>query len=155
MDPSSPSKRSLPGDTESTRPRKIRRGTGSCWACKRRKVRCHYVSRSDRVCDGCKTRCIACVSQDYPEDSRKLDGNGQLHDRLSKVEALLDRLVNKVDESGDLDNVSTTLNDHSNVGANVSTQNSCLPLISLDSRRPGHGTTTTDCGILVSRHICC
>src|SRR5690242_11661581 len=37
--------------------RKVRKGTQSCWECKRRKVRCTFSEPAEEsVCDGCKRR---------------------------------------------------------------------------------------------------
>jgi hypothetical protein len=45
--------------------RKIRKGTQSCWECKRRKIRCTFVTPSAAVCDGCRSRGTPCVGQEY------------------------------------------------------------------------------------------
>ncbi|CAD0106611.1 unnamed protein product, partial [Aureobasidium uvarum] len=44
--------------------RKIRKGTQSCWECKRRKVRC--IS-TENICQNCRRRGTACISQDLPD----------------------------------------------------------------------------------------
>lgn len=46
--------------------RKVRKGTQSCWECKRRKVRC--VSTED-ICHNCRRRGTACISQELPDVS--------------------------------------------------------------------------------------
>ncbi|KAL4943062.1 hypothetical protein BDV06DRAFT_190770 [Aspergillus oleicola] len=48
--------------------RKIRKGTTSCWECKRRKVRCSLVDNQDRVCEACHRRGTQCVTQDLPDE---------------------------------------------------------------------------------------
>ncbi|TPX09898.1 uncharacterized protein E0L32_008920 [Thyridium curvatum] len=94
--------------------RKIRKGTRSCWACKRRKVRCdfddepftsdaHHDDATPAVCKGCRQRGTACVGQDFPEDSdpgsgflpsqAAVGGVRQVGDRLGRMEALVERLV--------------------------------------------------------------
>ncbi|PLB52198.1 hypothetical protein P170DRAFT_350071 [Aspergillus steynii IBT 23096] len=50
--------------------RKVRKGTQSCWECKRRKIRCTFVTPSESVCDGCRSRQVKCVGQ---ESEEKLD----------------------------------------------------------------------------------
>jgi hypothetical protein len=99
MDFCSPLKRSLPADIQSdpTR-RKCRKGTQSCWACKKRKVRCIFAS-TDAICDRCKIKNIACISQDFPDEPGSVNSNSPLHERLGRVEALIDRLARKVDIS--------------------------------------------------------
>ncbi|KAL6364284.1 hypothetical protein LRP88_02203 [Fusarium phalaenopsidis] len=49
--------------------RNIRKGTRSCWECKRRKARCTFENASDTVCIGCRRRGSTCVSQEYPEET--------------------------------------------------------------------------------------
>lgn len=46
--------------------RKIRKGTTSCWECKRRKVRCSLVDGPGGVCKACQRRGTKCLTQDYP-----------------------------------------------------------------------------------------
>lgn len=45
--------------------RKVRKGTKSCWECKRRKIRCTYVTPSASICDGCKSRRVDCIGQEF------------------------------------------------------------------------------------------
>ncbi|KAL4882949.1 hypothetical protein BJY04DRAFT_206615 [Aspergillus karnatakaensis] len=47
--------------------RKVRKGTQSCWECKRRKVRCIFASAEHAICNHCRRRGTACVSQDLPD----------------------------------------------------------------------------------------
>ena len=57
-------------DTERSPPlkrRKIRRGTQSCWECKRRKTRCTFVTPNGSVCDGCRSRRVECISQQFDD----------------------------------------------------------------------------------------
>lgn len=48
--------------------RRVRRGTQSCWECKRRKVRCTFVASSESACDGCKSRQVKCIGQQFYEE---------------------------------------------------------------------------------------
>lgn len=50
--------------------RKVRKGTRSCWECKRRKVRCSLSSSSDNAttCVACRRRRTPCVGQEFFED---------------------------------------------------------------------------------------
>lgn len=48
--------------------RKLRKGTHSCWECKRRKMRCIFVPPETATCNACRRRGSKCVSQDLPED---------------------------------------------------------------------------------------
>jgi len=50
--------------------RKVRKGTRSCWECKRRKMKCIVDSLvSDAACNGCRRRGSKCVSQEFPEET--------------------------------------------------------------------------------------
>jgi hypothetical protein len=48
--------------------RKLRKGTHSCWECKRRKMKCVLDPRAvaDGVCIGCRRRGTKCVGQEFP-----------------------------------------------------------------------------------------
>ncbi|OAA71258.1 C6 zinc finger domain containing protein [Cordyceps fumosorosea ARSEF 2679] len=55
--------------TRPVRRRKVRKGTQSCWECKRRKIRCTFASPGvHAVCDGCKSRGTRCVGQEYEDE---------------------------------------------------------------------------------------
>jgi hypothetical protein len=73
-----------------TERRKVRKGTRSCWECKRRKIRCIFASTDDAVCVSCQRRRAPCVSQEMPEDLAPAKrGNRHLGDRISRVEDLV------------------------------------------------------------------
>ncbi|RMZ39430.1 hypothetical protein CA14_003124 [Aspergillus flavus] len=49
--------------------RKVRKGTHSCWECKRRKMKCRFDPRVvSSSCNGCRRRGSRCISQEFPED---------------------------------------------------------------------------------------
>lgn len=49
--------------------RRLRKGTHSCWQCKKRKVKCIPDPLTDGgACDGCRRRGSRCVGQECPED---------------------------------------------------------------------------------------
>jgi hypothetical protein len=72
--------------------RKVRKGTRSCWECKRRKVRCSFASNSDEVCVPCRRRRTVCVSQELPEELGQNDAKQEQTDRIERMEALLKQL---------------------------------------------------------------
>ncbi|XWX00621.1 hypothetical protein V2A60_008642 [Cordyceps javanica] len=75
--------------------RKIRKGTQSCWECKRRKIRCTFASPADAVCDGCKSRQTRCVGQEYEDESRPAAAAAARKvDRLKRMESIVEDLVN-------------------------------------------------------------
>jgi hypothetical protein len=109
LDMSSNLKRSLPLDSQDEpRLRKCRKGTLSCWACKKRKVRCNYT-KGDTICGGCRIRNIACISQEFPDEPNNVNSNSPMSDRLGRVEALLDRVIQKVGLTDETDNSTTSL----------------------------------------------
>ncbi|RYP59903.1 hypothetical protein DL769_008345 [Monosporascus sp. CRB-8-3] len=78
--------------------RRIRKGTRSCWECKRRKVRCEFISPTDAVCDGCRHRGTDCVGQDYAEDfpPPPADRNHQMDDNVQMVERIVRDVLKSV-----------------------------------------------------------
>ncbi|KAH7009576.1 hypothetical protein EDB80DRAFT_838335, partial [Ilyonectria destructans] len=79
--------------------RKVRKGTRSCWECRRRKVRCGYTSPHDPLCTPCKTRGTKCHSQAFvneKEASHLSDGRERLAQRLQRLEDLMDNLVDRL-----------------------------------------------------------
>ncbi|KAL4738592.1 hypothetical protein BDV11DRAFT_134947 [Aspergillus similis] len=74
--------------------RKVRKGTRSCWECKRRKVRCIFASAEHAVCNNCRRRGTACVSQELHDTAGTSSGQSQVEARLGRVEDLVERLVN-------------------------------------------------------------
>jgi hypothetical protein len=81
--------------------RKVRKGTRSCWECKRRKIRCVFDCDADALCVGCQRRGTSCVSQEFPEEHAEGGGRvRQMGDRIVRVEALVEQLVKKVGGNG-------------------------------------------------------
>ncbi|KAF5656104.1 transcription factor [Fusarium sp. NRRL 25303] len=73
------------------RRKKLRKGTVSCWECKRRKAKCIF-SDDLGICDSCKRRGTDCVSQES-ERPPELGSNKHIVDRLGEVEALVQHLL--------------------------------------------------------------
>lgn len=78
-----------------TKRRKVRKGTQSCWECRRRKIRCTFTGSHEDTCDGCLRRGNACVSQEYPDVGNGEDVSNQIGARLGRVEGLLVQLIEK------------------------------------------------------------
>ncbi|KAK6512591.1 hypothetical protein TWF481_001475 [Arthrobotrys musiformis] len=83
--------------------RRIRKGTRSCWECKRKKIRCTFSRLADNICDTCKRRGLPCVGQEFPEGPQS--NRRQLGDRLGLVEELVSRLVNDTRSPDQQENV--------------------------------------------------
>ncbi|KAH8599298.1 hypothetical protein B0O99DRAFT_504454, partial [Bisporella sp. PMI_857] len=83
-----------PDELEPPRKR-VRKGTKSCWECKRRKIRCQLSTEDVPVCSGCRSRGTQCLSQEYPEQ-HDTSGVPNIGERLGRVELLLEKLVSKI-----------------------------------------------------------
>lgn len=77
----------------------IRKGTFSCWQCKRRKIRC-VRDTTKGPCNGCRRRKLTCVSQEFPEKSGE-GGDVQLRDKLTRLECLILDLGKKMARSNE------------------------------------------------------
>ncbi|KAI0533590.1 hypothetical protein GGR58DRAFT_506174 [Xylaria digitata] len=80
--------------------RKIRKGTHSCWECKRRKVRCTFASPFDAICVECRRRGTNCLGQEMPAEAAvqvpNESGHRQMSDRMVRVESMIEHLVRTV-----------------------------------------------------------
>lgn len=75
--------------------RKLRRGTTSCWECKRRKTKCHFEQGNSIACESCQRRGCKCVPQDL--DEKNLTGRGaqdrNLRAQVDHLETVVGHLV--------------------------------------------------------------
>ena len=78
----------------------VRKGTFSCWACKRRKTRCEFKDRSSSVCVSCQRRGTSCVGQEFSEPAEPIESpepaehsNGRVEERIVRVESLVSQLI--------------------------------------------------------------
>ncbi|KAL3461718.1 hypothetical protein BJX64DRAFT_300084 [Aspergillus heterothallicus] len=86
--------------TSTLRRKVVRKGTRSCWECRRRKVKC-LPSPGASICAGCRERGTECLSQEYAEDPSPdptVDGPA-LAQRVARVESLLETLVERISQS--------------------------------------------------------
>jgi hypothetical protein len=86
-----------PSSQSAASQRKIRKGTRSCWECKRRKIRCIFLAAGEATCVFCQRRRVPCIGQEIPESlALSQNGNHGLGDRMAKVEnAMKDLLAGK------------------------------------------------------------
>ncbi|KKO97935.1 hypothetical protein THAR02_09962 [Trichoderma harzianum] len=111
--------------------RKVRKGTRSCWECRRRKLKCIFGSPADTTCISCKRRGAKCVDQQFPEHiSTPLDRSLQMGDRVVRVEALVEQLLNKVSNSSDPCCTCTTAQDNGNSRHDIISPDTNSPLLS-------------------------
>ncbi|OKL63480.1 hypothetical protein UA08_01964 [Talaromyces atroroseus] len=75
-------------------PRKVRKGTRSCWECKRRKIRCIFPASGEAPCLCCQRRRVPCIGQEIPEFlALPKKGNRGLGDRIARVEDAMKALL--------------------------------------------------------------
>ncbi|EEU38341.1 uncharacterized protein NECHADRAFT_34482 [Fusarium vanettenii 77-13-4] len=84
---------SLDDSVPAPKRRKLRKGTQSCWECKRRKARCTFSAATKDVCEGCNRRGTECVSQESTDEPPPPGSKKGLVDRLGQVEALVGQLL--------------------------------------------------------------
>ncbi|TGJ88736.1 hypothetical protein E0Z10_g42 [Xylaria hypoxylon] len=75
--------------------RRVRKGTRSCWECRRRKIRCLYHSEDATICTNCESRGTNCVSQEFT-DEQSPPSDRRVTQRLGRVEEMLEKLVEKI-----------------------------------------------------------
>lgn len=128
--------------------RKLRKGTQSCWECKRRKVRCNFTATTDLTCDGCKRRKTTCTSQEFPDDSVRTASSSQLSDRLAQLETVVERLIKKIDVADKPGNASNEedLRDKTRCPQTIdgSSTNNAITIVLNDPMAN-----------LVDQHVCC
>ncbi|KAK1446530.1 hypothetical protein CCUS01_12397 [Colletotrichum cuscutae] len=87
--------------TAAAKRRFVRRGTKSCWECRRRKIRCIFDDKGPRdTCKTCWQKGTPCVSQEFPEEDAQTAPApvGSLGDRLNRVERLVEQLYHRVED---------------------------------------------------------
>ncbi|KAJ5100297.1 hypothetical protein N7456_006349 [Penicillium angulare] len=82
-------------DSPETKRRKVRRGTQSCWDCKRRKVRCIFPSSTDGICNNCRRRGKPCISQEIPDGFVPPIPENPVEARLGRLERLIELVVSQ------------------------------------------------------------
>ncbi|KAI0554462.1 hypothetical protein F4679DRAFT_297022 [Xylaria curta] len=87
--------RGTDGVTRDPKRRKVRKGTRSCWECRRRKIRCLYPSEDASICVNCESRGSSCVSQEFADEQASTPDR-RVTQRLGRVEEMLERLVEKI-----------------------------------------------------------
>ncbi|KAF3931634.1 hypothetical protein ABW20_dc0104246 [Dactylellina cionopaga] len=77
--------------------RQVRKGTFSCWECKRRKTRCEFrTGRPATICTSCQRRGTSCVGQQFEDPAGDLEGgDAGVEDRIVQVENLVNQLIHQ------------------------------------------------------------
>ncbi|KAF2792735.1 hypothetical protein K505DRAFT_325977 [Melanomma pulvis-pyrius CBS 109.77] len=73
--------------------KKMRKGTHSCFECRRRKIRCIFPPDNSDVCSECFARGSRCVDQEHASPDVIVDHRKNLRERVSRLEALVDSLL--------------------------------------------------------------
>lgn len=75
--------------------RAMRKGTRSCYECRKRKVRCIF-SKDSSVCEGCALRGKRCIEQsrDLLQD-QGLESKESLKERVARLEAIIQASANQ------------------------------------------------------------
>ncbi|KAF5257048.1 hypothetical protein FOXYS1_12446 [Fusarium oxysporum] len=76
--------------------RNIRKGTHSCWECRRRKIRCQFSAPGDMVCTPCRNRGSICRGQEVADESEASQLTMRhLARRLGRLEELMEKLAER------------------------------------------------------------
>ncbi|QGI83742.1 hypothetical protein CEK25_010471 [Fusarium fujikuroi] len=76
--------------------RSIRKGTHSCWECRRRKIRCQFSAPDDLVCRPCGKRGSICRGQEFADESEASQlSMRHLARRLGRLEELMEKLAER------------------------------------------------------------
>ncbi|KAJ0107301.1 hypothetical protein J7T55_015766 [Diaporthe amygdali] len=85
--------------------RKIRKGTQSCWECKRRKIRCTFATPNDSICDGCRSRRVKCIGQEFDDGdvsaAKKTGGMSRKETAVGRVSKKGTDLITLQDHGGE------------------------------------------------------
>ncbi|KAH0521852.1 hypothetical protein TsFJ059_005787 [Trichoderma semiorbis] len=77
--------------------RKVRKGTRSCWECKRRKIRCIFPSGNTSTCNWCISHGSTCISQRFQDETGDASRAQSMESRMMRVENLLEQVLQKLD----------------------------------------------------------
>ncbi|KAH8780130.1 c6 zinc finger domain-containing protein [Diaporthe sp. PMI_573] len=81
------------------RKRSLRKGTHSCWACKKRKEKCSLDDGGD-VCTSCLRRGTKCISQHFDDDDARetadVNAATTISNRLQRIEEMFAQLASQV-----------------------------------------------------------
>lgn len=84
--------------------RKMRKGTHSCWECRRRKVKCLLALPNDAVCINCSRRGTSCIGQDEVLDGHYSATNEAEEQTISQIFGQYRNVVSKGESSASLTN---------------------------------------------------
>ncbi|KAL6856310.1 hypothetical protein J3F83DRAFT_448238 [Trichoderma novae-zelandiae] len=77
--------------------RKVRKGTRSCWECKRRKIRCSFQPGNPATCIWCTSHNLVCVSQRFRDEASDASRTQSMEERMMRMENLLGRVLDRME----------------------------------------------------------
>ncbi|KAF2015727.1 hypothetical protein BU24DRAFT_422040 [Aaosphaeria arxii CBS 175.79] len=83
----------MPKEESAAVRKKMRKGTHSCFECRRRKIRCIFPPDNPEVCSECFARGSRCIDQENANPDVVVDHRKNLRERVSRLEALVDSLL--------------------------------------------------------------
>lgn len=73
--------------------KKMRKGTHSCFECRRRKIRCIFSPDNPSICTECFARGSRCVDQEHADSDVIVDHRKNLRERVAQLESLVNSLI--------------------------------------------------------------
>ncbi|KAF2141777.1 uncharacterized protein K452DRAFT_250611 [Aplosporella prunicola CBS 121167] len=110
--------------------KKMRKGTHSCFECRRRKIRCIFSTEHAGSCTECFARGSRCVDQEHADNDTVVDNRKNLRERVARLESLVESLLEDRTDRG----AAETLR---NLAADVLPPTPCSPECS-SNNIPGH-----------------
>lgn len=107
--------------------KKMRKGTHSCFECRRRKIRCIYPVDNPNVCSECFARGSRCIDQEHADPEVVVDHRKNLRERVSRLEALVDTLLEEKTERSISDSASLSRSNSISRTPNVATKDALPP----------------------------
>ncbi|KAK0659240.1 Dehydrocurvularin biosynthesis regulator [Lasiodiplodia hormozganensis] len=80
--------------------KKMRKGTHSCFECRRRKIRCIFSDEHPGECTECFARGSRCIDQEHADPEAIVDNRKNLRERVAKLEALIESLLDDRSATG-------------------------------------------------------
>ncbi|KAL1631977.1 hypothetical protein SLS56_004182 [Neofusicoccum ribis] len=80
--------------------KKMRKGTHSCFECRRRKIRCIFSDEHPGECTECFARGSRCIDQEHADPESIVDNRKNLRERVAKLEALIESLLDDRSATG-------------------------------------------------------
>ncbi|EKG14597.1 hypothetical protein MPH_08227 [Macrophomina phaseolina MS6] len=80
--------------------KRMRKGTHSCFECRRRKIRCIFSDDHPGECTECFARGSRCIDQEHADPEAIVDNRKNLRERVAKLEALIESLLDDQSSAG-------------------------------------------------------